>query len=240
MPTLPVDLRNRNRAPCQLVGHEIHEIVLLLIPDRDPSHSSQLDLLGCWARKANHYIPFHVGVSRWGPLFKELVLLPPSFITRHKEDFLLLEISQELLVPIPSVKGQDRMGRKLHGLGRRNVRYVGRCQRSEAGEMSIMIEDQMKLDPALGPVVVGPVKGLRTKSDHRGIQAQKLVFEAKLPPLPPVMKPSCLYLALDPTQEGIKGLLEDLGVSPHVGMGEGAFVGGPLGAQVPDLSLDGP
>ena len=54
------------------------------------------------------------------------------------------------------------------------------------------------------------------------------------------MKPPCFQLLLGPVQEGIEGLLEDLGVSPHVGMGEGAFVGGPFGAQVPDLSLDGP
>jgi len=75
-----------------------------------------------------------------------------------------------------------------------------------------VVQEGVKFDAALGAAEASPGKEEETKADHRGIQAEELVFEAEF-----VLRGQRLTA---PVHQGKQGLKER-GGAPVVGVGKG-------------------
>jgi hypothetical protein len=77
------------------------------------------------------------------------------------------------------VKDQDGPGREPLLLRDRRFVAVARGQHHEGGQTAVVIEGEMQLHRAFGPLKDRPGKGLDTQLDHGRIETQQLVLEAK-------------------------------------------------------------
>jgi hypothetical protein len=74
----------------------------------------------------------------------------------------------------------------------------------EAGEMPLVIQQQVQLDRSFGASILRPVKDRHTQGDHRGIQAHQLVLKAKfLLPLPALAGGHALALLQQLIEDGL-------------------------------------
>ena len=105
-----------------------------------------------------------------------VVLLPGD-----KENVRPGPFPKELVIDIPFVDRHNRAGRKDHRLG--NLHFVG-LSFGDVGkyrQVSVMVQKQMQLHRPLRLPKLGPIKEAGAKLNHRGIQAEELVPESKLP-----------------------------------------------------------
>src|SRR5436309_13820517 len=98
----------------------------------------------------------------------------------HKEDFLVGQFCEPIVIVVAAVYHQHCPGRELHSPRDADIAFLAICNHCVTGQMAIVVQEQMQFHCSFCPSEFCPIENRHAQVDGARIQADELVLEPKL------------------------------------------------------------
>jgi len=153
--------------------------LVLFVPDYHPAEQFWILESGHGASEMDGLVSEDVGTMWQGTVIYNCIR---SVILEsgNEEDTGVSPLGKELKVIVAPIHDYNAAGGKREMAGGGDVGSFAISDHGEVWQIPIVIQEQMELNGAFGLTEVSPGKQAQTKVDGGGIEAEQLVFEAKL------------------------------------------------------------
>ena len=181
LPALAIDLGDGFRGEVEAVGQQFHLLALLLDPHRHPSEWRVDPAAGVEVEELALGIPKDFSARLDGEFLMarpERVLLEPG----DESHALAGPPVEHAIVVVAAVHDDDRTLGQLELLGDGDIRDPALGDHGEGRQVSVVVEQQVKLGRALGSAELRPIEHARTEFDDGAVQRVELALESELLP----------------------------------------------------------
>lgn len=177
---LPPVFVNRSNGRCgkaKLVGEE-HQIVTAVgIDHLDPSKDDQIDSRELFDQ--HDVFVQDNGAALGNRPGGEDLISRSIFHARDEENASLGELVKPLKIVVSAIENQDRISRKIEPASDIDVKGLGIRDDGKLRQISVMIEEQVQLDPTFGSAKLCPIEQSGAQIDGGDVEREEFVFETK-------------------------------------------------------------
>jgi len=211
-----------------VIGEEDEGAALGFIPNLD-APQKQISFAAGQLVQKNDLIALHGAALGHGTALHDVVI-GVVLHASDKVDAVGIERGEPGVVGEAAIQDHDGAGLEAQRAGDAALVHAALGHQGEAGEQSLMIEQQMQFHRAFGAPVVRPVEDAGAEFDEGGVQTQQFVLEAE------AMRTGGLAAT---AQQLIKHGAVQLPGPMFVGISQGGALGRIGQTQVPQLAFAG-
>jgi len=179
LPAIFVDRGNGAGPQAVMIGEEDEDATRILAHSLDATQQMRALVLGTGAGQADGLILEDVPVLRRRMFFDHLKL----GVVLHARDEVhagIRPFGEQAIVVVAPVVHHDGARRKVHLPSSFDVVHLALSDETEARQVTVMVENKMQFDRALGAAELRPVVHGQAQVDHGRIKADQFVLEAEL------------------------------------------------------------
>jgi len=212
LPTVPVYPANGSRAEGKVVGEKLNLALVLFVPDNHPAQEFWILLSGHRAGESYELVIEDISILRQRAVMYDFingVLLESG----NEENTGVIPLPEEVKVTVSSIHSDDAAGGKREIAGGYDISSFAFGDKSEVGQITVMVKEQVELNGPLGLTEISPGKQAETEVHGGGVEAEQLVLETEL-----LLFTGALAAAEVPQMK--EGLLIELPGTVSVGVGK--------------------
>src|ERR1039458_998011 len=154
-----------------------------------------------------------------------------SFRRVTKKISSVVHLKEQSVVVIPAIHRHDGAGVESEGVGHLDITASGFGDQHVARQVIVVVQQDVRLDAALGPAKLGPREQLQAQRNSGRVEREQLVLEPEL-----LLARSQPFFVAEPVERGVEQVLVQLGGPVFVGIGKSGFIGGLGDAEMNQLA----